>query len=175
MPDRQSDRTGERALVGNHPIESGQVAEPRDVHGIGGAKDKGVMGMLANKSILVIDDDIRMLHALAKVLAGEGCAVGSAASSTIAMEYLLSPDRKIDLVITDIRMPLLDGMEVLDIVRTNRPTVPVILITAYGGPEAEAEARRLGAAAYLEKPVDSSELVKAICDVLSCPDETASS
>ena len=133
------------------------------------------MGALRNKSILVIDDDIGMLHALVKVLASEGCAVASAASSTVAMEHLLSRDLNMDLVITDIRMPLLDGMKVLDIVKSNHPAVPVILITAYGGPEAEAEAHRLGAAAYLEKPVDSSKLLKIICNVLSGCGKTTSS
>jgi len=125
------------------------------------------MGALQNKSILVIDDDVGMLHALTKVLAGEGCTVAGAASSTVAMEYLLDSNRNLDLIITDIRMPLLDGLEVLDIVKANCPKVPVIVITAYGGPKAEAEARRSGAAAYLEKPVDSPKLLEVIYRALS--------
>ena len=133
------------------------------------------MGALRNKSILVIDDDVGMLHALTKVLASEGCTVAGAASSTVAIEHLLSHDRDMDLIITDIRMPLLDGIEVLDIVKANRPTVPVIVITAYGGPEAEAEVRGSGAAAYLEKPVDSPRLLEAIRRALSDSGETVSS
>ncbi|HUI05997.1 MAG TPA: response regulator [Verrucomicrobiae bacterium] len=133
------------------------------------------MGAFQNKSILVIDDDVGMLHALTKVLVGEGCTVASAASSTVAMEYLLEGNRNLDLIITDIRMPLLDGMEVLEIVKANRPTVPVIVITAYGGPEAEAEAHESGAAGYLEKPVDSPKLLEAIRRALSNSQEATSS
>jgi len=127
------------------------------------------MSALRNKSILVIDDDGGMLRALAKVLASEGCTVASAASSTVAMEYLLSRARNTDLVITDIRMPLLDGMEVLDIVKTNCPTVPVIIITAFGTPEVKVESIQRGAAAFLEKPVDMSQLLATIERTLAPP------
>jgi two-component system, NtrC family, response regulator HydG len=127
------------------------------------------MSGIRNKSILVIDDDLAMLRALTKVLADEGALVAGAANSVSAMEYLLNQDQLLDLIITDIRMPLLDGMEVLEIVKANRPNIPVIVITAYGGPEAEAQSRRLGAAAHLEKPLDTSQLLAAITRALASP------
>jgi len=110
-----------------------------------------------------------MLRALNKVLSGEGGTVAGAANSSVAMVYLLDSKLNFDLVITDIRMPLVDGLEVLDIVKTNRPSVPVIIITAFGSPEVKSESLRQGAAAFLEKPVDTAELLVAIEHVFAPP------
>lgn len=124
---------------------------------------------LHNKSVLVIDDDIGMLRALTKALTGEGLVVAGASDSTVAVNYLISSNCKFDVIITDLRMPGLDGVEVLDIVKSNRPNIPVILITAYGTAEAQAAAAQLGAAAYLEKPVATDELLAAIKHALLPP------
>jgi DNA-binding NtrC family response regulator len=120
------------------------------------------MKELRNKSVLVIDDDAGMLRALTKSLASEGLIVASTSDPSRAVEYLMSGDRKFDVIISDLRMPGLDGIEVLDIVKSRRPNIPVILVTAYGTHEAQAAATQLGAAAYLEKPVATDELLAAI-------------
>ena len=120
---------------------------------------------LRNKCILVIDDDIGMLRAVTKVLSAEGCVVAGASDAAVAAEFATDPHHRFDLVITDIRMPSMNGMEVLEIVKTKRPNIPVILITAFGGAKARAEAERLGAADYLEKPIDSFQLINAVAGV----------
>ncbi len=117
---------------------------------------------LRNKSVLVIDDDAGMLRALTRTLTGEGLVVASTSDPVMAMEYLTGGNWTFDVIITDLRMPGLDGVEVLDIVKTHRPNIPVLLITAYGSDEAQAAAARLGAAAYLEKPVATDALLAAI-------------
>jgi DNA-binding NtrC family response regulator len=130
---------------------------------------------IRNKFILVIDDDVSMLRALTKVLNGEGVVVAGAENSARAMQYLMSQNDTFDLIITDIHMPLVDGLEVLELVKTKRPDIPVIVITAYGGTEAQAEATRLGAAAYLEKPLDTAVLLAAIERALAGRDQPSSS
>jgi len=120
------------------------------------------MGKISNKSVLVIDDDVGMLRALTKVLSGEGCLVATAACPETAVAFLNEGERRFDLIITDLRMPGLNGMGVLQAVKTAYPGVPVIIITAFGSPEARAEASRLGATAFLEKPVDTEQLFAVI-------------
>jgi DNA-binding NtrC family response regulator len=117
---------------------------------------------IRNNSVLVIDDDAGMLRALTKALNGEGLVVAGASDSARAIEYLMSGNWRFDVIITDLRMPGLDGIEVLDLVKSSRPNIPVIIITAYGTREAQAAAAELGAAAYLEKPVATEELLSAI-------------
>jgi DNA-binding NtrC family response regulator len=117
---------------------------------------------LRHKSVLVLDDDAGMLRALTKVLTSEGLVVASTSDPVLAMQYLTGGNWTFDAIITDLRMPGLDGVEVLDIVKSRRPNIPVIIITAYGTDEAQAAAARLGAAAYLEKPVATEELLAAV-------------
>jgi two-component system, NtrC family, response regulator len=120
------------------------------------------MGKISNKSVLVIDDDVGMLRALTKVLIGEGCLVATASCPKTAVEFVNTAERHFDLIITDLRMPNLNGMGVLQAVKTTYPSVPVIIVTAFGSPEARAEAYRLGATAFLEKPVDTEQLLAVI-------------
>lgn len=125
--------------------------------------------MNVNKSVLVIDDDVGMLRALNKVLTAEGCMVASASSPEAAAKFLGSGEQCFDLVITDLRMPVIDGMGILRAVKHSYPDVPVIIITAYGSPEAKAESYQLGATAFLEKPVDAQRLLATIDRVLVPP------
>jgi DNA-binding NtrC family response regulator len=135
--------------------------------GTGTAEQPETVKDLRNKSVLVIDDDAGMLRALTKALTGEGLVVAGASDSAAAMDYLISGNSKFDVIITDLRMPGLDGIEVLDLVKTRRPNIPVIIITAYGTGAAQAAAAQLGAAAYLEKPVATDELLTAIKSAMS--------
>lgn len=120
------------------------------------------MKKLRNKSILVIDDDAGMLRALDKVLTGEGAAVSCADFAGDAVEILTQRQKKIDLVITDLRMPFVNGLTVVYAIREVFPALPVIVLTAFGSPDVKAECLQQGAAAVLEKPLDTSELLAAI-------------
>jgi two-component system, NtrC family, response regulator AtoC len=120
------------------------------------------MRRIEGKSILVIDDDKAMLRALNKVLTGEGGIVSSASWVGEVMEKLSDEQGCFDLIITDLRMPVLGGRSILGAVRASLPEVPVIVITAFGTPELRAECQQRGAAAFLEKPIDTAQLLTAI-------------
>jgi DNA-binding NtrC family response regulator len=119
------------------------------------------------KSVLVIDDDAAMLRAVSKVLSREGYSVMGAANPDAAIDQLSKRRQAVDLVITDLRMPPFSGIGALDVVQMALPHVPVIVITAFGSPETKTEALRRGACAFLEKPLDTAQLVDAIEHALS--------
>jgi len=110
---------------------------------------------------LVVDDDPGMLRAMTKVLAGEGMLVTGLSDPIVVVKKLADPEKRFDLVITDLRMPTFSGRGVLALASA-LPKLPVIIITAYGGPDVEAQALRLGAFAFLEKPVAAAELVDVV-------------
>ncbi len=127
---------------------------------------------LRNKCILVIDDDAGMLRALEKVLAGEGCKVICTNLIADAMEILAERKTPIDLVITDLWMPSVRGLTGLHGIHSLFPDLPVIILTAFGSPDIKAACFRLGAAAFLEKPLNTPQLLSGIEDVLEhhcCP------
>ena len=125
------------------------------------------MNNVNEKTILIIDDDAAMLRALSKVLGGEGAVVASASWAGEIMERLADNQGHFDLIITDLRMPILNGRSVLGAVKAALPEVPVIVMTAFGSPEVEAECLEKGAAAFLEKPLDTPQLLAAIDGVFA--------
>ncbi len=120
------------------------------------------MKTLHNKLILVIDDDAGMLRALDKVLTGEGAVVTRASWAGDAVEILTAREKDFDLVITDLRMPFVTGLTVVFAVHKIYPGLPVIVLSAFGAPDVKAECFQQGAAAFLEKPLDTQELLAAV-------------
>ena len=127
------------------------------------------MTNIHNKSILIVDDDQGMLRALDKVLTSEGAVVTSVDWGGDAVE-ILAQQKHIDLVITDLRMPLVSGISLLRAMRNSFSSIPIIVLTAFGSPEAKAACTELGAAVLLEKPLDSARLLAAIGEVLDARD-----
>jgi DNA-binding NtrC family response regulator len=118
---------------------------------------------LSHKKILIIDDDPGMLRVMEKVFRREGCDVTSATWAREGFERLAESPTPFDLVITDLRMPSASGMTILQAVRIAYPQVPVIIITAYGAADLDADWwKDQGAAAYLEKPIDAAHLMAAV-------------
>ena len=120
-----------------------------------------------NKRILIADDDEGMLRALRKVLTGEGALVTITKWAGDAVEILTRREVPVDLVITDLRMPLVTGLTLVYSIRQIFPGLPVIVLTAFGNPELKAECLRQGAAAFLEKPLDMNQLLAAIENVFA--------
>jgi len=127
------------------------------------------MNKLRNKSVLIVDDNPGMLRALDKVLAGEGANVTCAAWAGDAIEILAARRNRVDLVITDLRMPFLTGITVVYAIHEVFPALPVIVLTAYGSADVKSECLRQGAAAFLEKPLDTPQLLAAIEGVFEPP------
>ena len=109
--------------------------------------------------ILVADDEQNLRRVLAALLRRNGHDVLQAASGLEAIEQLSD----VDVVITDLRMPGADGMEVLRTASRNFPHVPVIMITAYGSVGQAVEAIKAGAFDYIEKPFEQ-EAIRVIVD-----------
>ncbi|MFI5073102.1 MAG: sigma-54-dependent transcriptional regulator [Terriglobales bacterium] len=106
--------------------------------------------------IVVIDDNVRSLELLSAALDRDGIHVHTASSPELGLELVRNLRPR--LVITDLVMPRLSGLEVLDRVMTTDPAIDVILMTAHYTTETAVEAIRRGAADYLEKPVQLSLL-----------------
>src|SRR6185503_721542 len=104
--------------------------------------------------ILVADDEQNLRRVLTALLRREGHDVVQAASGVEAIERL----GDVDVVITDLRMPQADGMEVLRTASKNHPHVPVIMITAYGSVGQAVEAIKAGAFDYIEKPFEQDSI-----------------
>jgi two-component system response regulator AtoC len=113
-----------------------------------------------NERILIVDDDDALRESLELVLAAEGYGVRSVASGAAALAAL--GEAPVDLVLCDLRMPGMDGMELLPQLVRRLPGVAVILMSAYGGADLAVEALRRGAYDYLAKPFQPSEVVLTI-------------
>lgn len=108
------------------------------------------------ESILIVDDEENARLGLSKLLAHEGYVVASAANGQEALEYLRRC--QVQLVISDINMPGMNGLLFLRELARTYPSLHVIMITAYGGVESYLEAMNYGAFEYLHKPVKLEEL-----------------
>lgn len=121
--------------------------------------------MTLDKHILIVDDDPNILEVLEARLSSAGFTVHRADGGAEALEQLATS--KIDILISDMKMPEMSGMELLAKVRGLRPTLPVIFLTAYGTIPDAVEAVRSGAVDYLTKPFDGRDLVRKIGALLS--------
>ena len=108
------------------------------------------------KRILVVDDEENARIALTKLLANEGFDVDCVANGFEALNYLRQ--QEVDLIITDINMPEMNGITFLKELNKSFPKSNVIMVTAYGGVESYIEAMNLGAFEYINKPVKIEEL-----------------
>lgn len=117
--------------------------------------------MLAEREVLIVDDDAAAREALAATLHEHGYAVHQAGDGAEALK-LLASKRAIRVLLTDVRLPAMDGIELLARVRVSHPEVHVILVTAYANRSLALRALRHGAADFLPKPVDGDKLHSVI-------------
>ncbi len=115
--------------------------------------------------LLIVEDDSEMRDLLRKVLEKEGYQIsvagdGREASTSLSRHFF-------DLVVTDMLMPDDGGLELLRAVRERHPTLPVIIITAFGDWGSYTRALEMGAAAFISKPLKMAELIVAIQTALA--------
>ena len=116
--------------------------------------------MTRSLRILVVDDERAQREILVEILQGEGYRPRAAGSGAEAIGLL--GEESFGLVITDLRMPEMDGLELLERVRLAAPEVPVLLMTAYGSVSSAVQAMQNGAYDYLQKPFDKDELIQRV-------------
>ena len=118
---------------------------------------------VVSKRILVADDELNMRRVLEAILRREGYDVVTAANG---LEAVSEMNRDIQTVITDLKMPGLDGMGLLRKLQQDFPEVPVVMITAHGSVESAVEAVKLGAFDYLEKPFEQEQIRQIVAKAM---------
>jgi DNA-binding NtrC family response regulator len=118
---------------------------------------------MAHERILVVDDEVNMRESLRDILAEEGYEVALADEGRSALQAL---DENVLLVITDAKMPGMDGFELLREIRKRLPNLPVVMITAYGTMQLAVEAMRAGAYDYITKPFDPEQILHDVRNIL---------
>jgi len=112
---------------------------------------------------LVVDDEINLRESLVELIAGEGFRVTQAANGEEAVESLRKGIVEPDVVFLDVRMPKMNGLEVLRVIQEEKlTTAPVIVLSAFGDSSKMIEAMRLGAYDYITKPLDLDEIVATL-------------
>src|SRR5215831_1911603 len=119
--------------------------------------------MVASVRILVADDEPNLRRVLGAILVREGFEVTQAQDGE---EALAAVEGGVDVVITDLRMPRIDGMQVLRRMVAEHPDVPVIMITAHGSVDSAVEAVKLGAFDYLEKPFEQTQIQQVVAKAI---------
>ena len=114
--------------------------------------------------VLVVDDDDNLRWVLQTQLEQMGYATATAADGAAALERIDKDPPA--LVLTDLKMPGMSGMELLERVRRDYPEVPVLIMTAFGTIQSAVQAMRAGAYDYLTKPIDYDELALSVSRVL---------
>ena len=116
--------------------------------------------MKTNQTILVVDDDLAHRTMLKKLLGGWGYDVSEADDGSSAIDAV--NQRAFDLILMDIRMLKVSGIEALEQIKIINPAIPVIIMTAYASVETAVDTLKKGAYDYLTKPLDFDELQIAI-------------
>jgi CheY-like chemotaxis protein len=124
--------------------------------------------MFEKRRLLLVDDDPDATWCIGRFLARHGWTVSTCGDGVEAIALLEEED--FDAVITDVQMPRLNGLGVVDWVRRSRPRLAIVVITAFGSPSVRKTCLRKGAFHYLEKPVDPNLLI----DLLNTPEDRES-
>ncbi len=110
--------------------------------------------------VLIIDDEVEFATTLCQRLKLRKYEVMEAHNGAAGVKAV--EDSAFDIVLLDLKMPDMDGLEILAIIREKRPQTKVIMLTGHGSGEAGQQALAMGAHAYLMKPVDFKELLQTV-------------
>ncbi|MYE88363.1 sigma-54-dependent Fis family transcriptional regulator [Candidatus Poribacteria bacterium] len=120
--------------------------------------------MNADKLILVVDDDAPIRVSLERILKRDGYAIQTAADGESALEIIRH--QPVNLILADLRMPNMDGLQLLKAAKILSPEIEVILMTAYGEVDTAVEAMQAGAYHFIQKPLKRSEILLTIARAL---------
>jgi DNA-binding NtrC family response regulator len=112
------------------------------------------------KRILLVDDDEHSRQSLKQILAEDGYDVTTCADGAEVLGVM--EHSEFDVLITDLKMPKMNGIELLEKVKETKPDIHTIIITAFGETDTYLKAMNVGAADYLNKPIDYTELTRIL-------------
>jgi two-component system response regulator (stage 0 sporulation protein F) len=115
--------------------------------------------------ILIVDDDKDFCHTLKDILEAEGFKVLIAFNGDQA--YHITKSNKVGLIISDVRMPVVNGIALLEMIREKNPGMKIIIVTAYEEMKIYLEVMRLGAFCFLKKPLDIEALKQKVVEAFS--------
>lgn len=127
-----------------------------------GVDPAGLRSML----LLVIDDEVGIIEVISRYMKKYSAAVQGFTDGNAALRYFREHVETIDLVITDLDMPEVSGMDICRAVKTARPDMPVVVITGYDRELSEEQTAELGVAEVVIKPFTRQKLVSALCRAL---------
>jgi len=127
-------------------------------------EERNVLGEQGPPHILVMEDDLNVAKGLEMVLTEEGYDVYLAGTGSLALEAFKK--KRYDLLVADLRLPDMDGMEVIKKVKAEKPDTGVVVITGYGTAATAVEAMKLGAHDFLPKPFTEEQIKAAIGEAL---------
>ncbi len=113
-----------------------------------------------SEKVLLVDDEVDFLDTLSERMRNRGMEVSTSSSGAEALKKV--EQESYDVIILDLMMPGVDGLEALKILKEKRPELQVILLTGHASVEKGIEAMKLGAMDFLEKPADLSQLTEKI-------------
>jgi DNA-binding NtrC family response regulator len=119
------------------------------------------------KRLLIVDDEETLTFSLYQsfILAKQNYEVVTASNAEEAIERL--KEKEFDLVVSDISMPGMSGLDLLGYIKKNSPNTEVIIMTAYGSDDKRDEAMSKGAAGYIEKPFEIREVKQMVMNILN--------
>jgi DNA-binding NtrC family response regulator len=129
--------------------------------------------MASKKRILIVDDEPNVRLMLETTLASVGYEVTEASDGQAALDRVSDPENAPDLVLLDLLMPRMDGMELLRRLRAVGNVIPVVILTAHGSIPEAVEAMKLGAIDFLAKPTTPDALRRVVADVIARHDDAA--
>jgi CheY-like chemotaxis protein/predicted regulator of Ras-like GTPase activity (Roadblock/LC7/MglB family) len=118
------------------------------------------------KTVLIVDDEDLFLRTVADGFAPHASRVNVLTAPNGALAAEILGRCSVDLVVTDLKMPEMDGLELIAYMSRHCPSVPVVVMTAFGTPEGETRVTSQGAIQYLDKPLDFPALARSVFDAL---------
>jgi len=138
-------------------LQPGSQPAPRDI--------PRIQKKSADGGVLIVDDEALVRWSLAEMLSEEGYAVFEAPDGKDALAILRNPPNPVEVIMLDYRLPDLDGLQLLAAIRGMSPHSRVVMMTACGTPDIAADALRLGAVCFVNKPIEMSDVAELVLRV----------
>jgi DNA-binding NtrC family response regulator len=123
-----------------------------------------------NRKILVIDDQTEICRGCRRIFKAKGCTVKTALSGGKGLER--TKRERFDIIIIDLKLPDMSGLEVVKQVKQRKPDQPIVMITGYATVSTAVEATKLGVASFIAKPFEPEEIIDTVMGLLDKGNKT---